>query len=56
MPLHLLTNCVLVLRELTPQMLIEFIEKIIVHDADYSSGEREQTTDIFLNLTKTITP
>ena len=36
--------------ELTPQMLIEFIEKIVVHDADYSSGEREQTADIYLNF------
>jgi hypothetical protein len=36
--------------ELTPQMLIEFIEKIVVHDADYSSGERTQTADIYLNF------
>jgi DNA invertase Pin-like site-specific DNA recombinase len=36
--------------ELTPQMLIEFIEKIVVHDSDYSSGERVQTADIHLNF------
>jgi DNA invertase Pin-like site-specific DNA recombinase len=36
--------------ELTPAMLIEFVEKIIVHEADYSSGEREQAVDIYLNF------
>ena len=36
--------------ELTPQMLIEYIEKIVVHDADYSTGERTQTADIYLNF------
>ena len=36
--------------ELTPQMLIEYIEKIVVHDADYSSGERTQTADVYLNF------
>jgi len=36
--------------ELTPQMLIEYIEKIVVHEADYSSGERDQTVDVHLNF------
>jgi len=36
--------------ELTPTMLAEFIEKIIVHEADRSSGEREQAVDIYLNF------
>ena len=36
--------------ELTPQMLAEYIEKIVVHDADYSSGERDQTVDVHLNF------
>jgi hypothetical protein len=36
--------------ELTPQMLIEYIEKIVVHEADTSSGERTQTADIYLNF------
>jgi len=36
--------------ELTSQMLIEYIEKIVVHEADYSSGERDQTMDIHLNF------
>ena len=35
--------------ELTPQMLNEFIEKVIVHEADKSSGERKQIVDIYLN-------
>jgi DNA invertase Pin-like site-specific DNA recombinase len=36
--------------ELTPMMLAEFIEKIIVYEADRSSGEREQAVDIHLNF------
>lgn len=36
--------------ELTPQMLNEFVEKIIVHEADKSSGERHQQVDIYLNI------
>ncbi len=36
--------------ELTPQMITEFIEKIIVHEADKSSGERTQQVDIYLNF------
>ena len=30
-------------------MLNEFIEKIVVHEADKSSGERVQLVDIYLN-------
>ena len=36
--------------ELTPMMIGEFIEKIVVHEADKSSGEREQNVDIYLNF------
>ena len=36
--------------ELTPSMITEFIEKIVVHEADKSSGEREQQVDIYLNF------
>lgn len=36
--------------ELTPQMINEYIEKIVVHEADKSSGEREQQVDIHLNF------
>lgn len=31
--------------ELTPAMITEFVEKIVVHEADKSSGEREQQVD-----------
>jgi len=36
--------------ELTAPMINEFIEKIVVHEADKSSGEREQQVDIYLNF------
>jgi len=36
--------------ELTPAMINEFIEKIIVYEADKSSGERDQEVEIFLNF------
>lgn len=36
--------------ELTPTMIHEFIEKIVVHEADKSSGERQQQVDIYLNF------
>lgn len=36
--------------ELTPQMIAEYIEKIVVHEADKSSGERQQRVDIYLNF------
>jgi hypothetical protein len=35
--------------ELTPAMLNEFVEKVIVYEADKSSGVRVQQVDIFLN-------
>jgi len=35
--------------ELTPAMLHEFLEKVVVHEADKSSGRREQRVDIYLN-------
>lgn len=36
--------------ELTTPMIHEYIEKIIVHEADKSSGERTQKVDIHLNF------
>ena len=36
--------------ELTTPMLNEFVEKIRVHEADYSSGERVQEVEIYLNF------
>lgn len=36
--------------ELTPAMLHEFVEKVIVYEADKSSGRREQRVDIYLNF------
>jgi len=36
--------------ELTPAMLAEFVEKIIVYEADKSNGEREQAVDIYLSF------
>lgn len=36
--------------ELTPQMLHEFVDKVYVHEADKSSGERRQQIDIHLNF------
>ena len=35
--------------ELTPQMLNEFVDKVLVHEADKSSGERRQLVEIHLN-------
>ena len=35
--------------ELTPVMLHEFIEKVVVYEADRSSGKRVQRVEIFLN-------
>ena len=32
--------------ELTPQLLHEFVEKIVVHEADKSSGHRVQRIDV----------
>ena len=31
-------------------MIAEFIEKIVVHEGDKSSGERTQKVDIYLNF------
>ena len=36
--------------ELTPQLLHEFVEKIIVHEADKSSGHRVQRIDVHYNF------
>lgn len=36
--------------ELTTPMIHEFVEKIVVHEADKSSGERTQQVDIYLNF------
>lgn len=33
--------------ELTPELLAEFIDKVIVHQADKSSGKRKQQIDIY---------
>ena len=35
--------------ELTPAMLHEFVEKVVVHEADKTNGVREQRVDIYLN-------
>jgi len=35
--------------ELTPAMLHEFVEKVVVFEADKSSGKRKQRVDIYLN-------
>jgi len=35
---------------LTPQMLHEFVDKVYIHEADKSSGERRQQIDIHLNF------
>ncbi|MCL2562710.1 MAG: recombinase family protein [Oscillospiraceae bacterium] len=36
--------------ELTPTMIAEFVERIVVHEADKSGGEREQEVEIYLNF------
>jgi hypothetical protein len=36
--------------ELTTPMLNEFVEKIVVHEADRSSGKRTQKVDIYFNF------
>ncbi|MDL2254255.1 recombinase family protein [Ruminococcaceae bacterium OttesenSCG-928-I18] len=36
--------------ELTTPMLHEFVEKVVVHEADKSSGKRQQRVDIHLNF------
>ena len=37
-------------KEFTPLLLNEFIEKVIVHEADKSTGKRIQKVDIYLNF------
>ena len=36
--------------ELTTPIIHEFVDKVIVHEADKSSGKREQRVDIYLNF------
>lgn len=36
--------------ELTPEMINEFVDKIMVHKVDISTGERVQQIDIYLNF------
>ena len=36
--------------ELTTPMLNEFIEKVVVHEADKSTGDRRQKVDIYFNF------
>ncbi len=36
--------------ELTAPMLNEFIEKVVVHEADKSTGDRRQKVDIYFNF------
>jgi hypothetical protein len=36
--------------EFTPLLLNEFIEKVIVHEADKSTGKRTQKVDVYLNF------
>jgi uncharacterized protein YceH (UPF0502 family) len=36
--------------KLTAPMLHEFVEQVVVHEADRSSGKREQRVDIYLNF------
>jgi hypothetical protein len=42
--------------ELTTPMLNEFVEKIVVHEADRSSGKRTQKVDIHFNFIGHFTP
>ena len=36
--------------ELTTPMLLEFVDKVLVHKADYSSGERVVAVDVYLRF------
>jgi len=36
--------------ELTTPMINEFVDKIVVHEADRSSGERTQEVDVYLKF------
>jgi len=42
--------------ELTATIIHEFVEKVHVHEADKSSGKREQQVDIYLNYIGQFTP
>ena len=42
--------------ELTSPLLQEFVEKVVVHEADKSSGKREQQVEIYLNHIGQFTP
>ena len=42
--------------ELTTPIIHEFVDKILVHEADKSSGKREQQVDIYLNYIGQFTP
>jgi len=44
------------LPELTASVLHEFVDKVIVHEADKSSGVRTQQVDIYLNFIGHFTP
>ena len=36
--------------EITQTMLNEFIEKVVVHEADKSTGDRRQKVDVYFNF------
>ena len=36
--------------ELTAPMIFEFVDKILVHEAQWNDGERTQEVEIFLNF------
>ena len=38
------------IEELTPTMVNEFVKKIIVHEADHSTGKRVQQVEIIFNF------
>ncbi|MCL2056189.1 MAG: DUF4368 domain-containing protein [Oscillospiraceae bacterium] len=38
------------MQELTPTLLREFVDRIIVHEPDRSSGKREQKVEIHYNF------
>ena len=47
------------LQELTPELLHEFIEKIVVHERKYLDGKRYQIIDIYfygVGIIKELTP
>ena len=49
----------LLLKELTPELVHEFIEKIVVHAPKYLDGKRYQLIDVYfygIGLIKELTP